>query len=88
MKNISELRQDLVSGDWVVIATGRSKRPNDFVAQKRTPFIQDKKTCPFEKRFSDARIVYAKDGAAAASETSTPAFALAPNTSSGTTCGR
>jgi len=27
---ISELRQDLVTGDWVVIATGRSKRPKEF----------------------------------------------------------
>jgi UDPglucose--hexose-1-phosphate uridylyltransferase len=28
--NHSELRQDLVTGDWVVIATGRAKRPEDF----------------------------------------------------------
>jgi UDPglucose--hexose-1-phosphate uridylyltransferase len=63
MKNVSELRQDLVSGDWVVIATGRAKRPNDFIMRKRSPFIQPKKTCPFEKRFSNARIVYAKDAA-------------------------
>lgn len=61
MKSISELRQDLVSGDWVVIATGRAKRPNDFIAQKHIPFVQPQKTCPFEKRFSNARIVYAKD---------------------------
>lgn len=27
---LSELRQDLVTGDWVVIATGRGKRPDDF----------------------------------------------------------
>lgn len=26
----SELRQDIVTGDWVVIATGRAKRPSDF----------------------------------------------------------
>ncbi len=26
----SELRQDIVTGDWVVIATGRAKRPEDF----------------------------------------------------------
>ncbi len=31
---ISELRQDLVTGDWVVIATGRAKRPEDFVLHK------------------------------------------------------
>jgi UDPglucose--hexose-1-phosphate uridylyltransferase len=30
-KKISELRQDLVTGDWVVIATSRGKRPDDFV---------------------------------------------------------
>lgn len=28
--NHSELRQDIVTGDWVVIATGRAKRPEDF----------------------------------------------------------
>ncbi len=33
-KGFSELRQDLVTGDWVVIATGRSKRPEDFFAVK------------------------------------------------------
>ncbi|MBI4224800.1 MAG: galactose-1-phosphate uridylyltransferase [Candidatus Sungbacteria bacterium] len=62
MKNISELRQDIVSGDWVVIATGRSKRPNDFLVQKHIPFTQPKSTCPFEKRFPDARVVYGKNG--------------------------
>jgi UDPglucose--hexose-1-phosphate uridylyltransferase len=29
-ENISELRQDLVTGDWVVIATSRGKRPDQF----------------------------------------------------------
>ncbi|MBI3442830.1 MAG: DUF4921 family protein [Candidatus Sungbacteria bacterium] len=68
MKNISELRQDLVSGDWVVIATGRSKRPNDFISPKRARFVQLKKTCPFEKRFSNARVIYVKDGKAEGSD--------------------
>lgn len=31
----SELRQDIVTGDWVVIATGRAKRPDDFVKPDR-----------------------------------------------------
>jgi len=49
-KNIpaSELRQDLISGDWVVIATGRAKRPDDFANNHR---IQDDKgieNCLFE----------------------------------------
>ncbi|MBP7060803.1 MAG: DUF4921 family protein [Candidatus Moranbacteria bacterium] len=30
----SELRQDLVTGDWVVIATGRAKRPDAFVQER------------------------------------------------------
>ncbi len=29
-RNKSELRQDIITGDWVVIATGRAKRPEDF----------------------------------------------------------
>ena len=32
---VSELRRDLVSGTWVVIATGRAKRPDDFKKEKR-----------------------------------------------------
>ena len=34
-KQITELRQDLITGDWIVIATGRAKRPEDFAANKR-----------------------------------------------------
>ena len=44
----SELRQDIVSGDWVVIATGRAKRPDEFGNFQR---IQDDKgieACLFE----------------------------------------
>ena len=33
--NISELRQDIVTGDWVVIATKRAKRPEDFAKSNR-----------------------------------------------------
>lgn len=47
-KAVSELRQDLVSGDWVVIATGRAKRPDDFGKTER---IKDDKgigECLFE----------------------------------------
>ncbi len=49
MSSISELRQDIVSGDWVVIATGRAKRPHDFLQQERESFIQPKAACPFER---------------------------------------
>jgi len=46
-KPASELRQDLVSGTWVVIATGRAKRPHAFIREKRQKFDQPRKTCPF-----------------------------------------
>lgn len=44
----SELRQDLVSGDWVLLAPGRAKRPHFFVKNKiqRTP--DSISGCPFE----------------------------------------
>lgn len=46
-KTISELRRDIVSGEWVVIATGRGKRPEAFKS-KPASFSHPKKTCPFE----------------------------------------
>jgi len=42
----SELRQDIVTGDWVVIATGRARRPDDFVKPDRIPSIEG--ADPFE----------------------------------------
>ncbi len=45
----SELRRDLISGDWVVIATARSKRPYEFVKKEEELFVQPKSTCPFEE---------------------------------------
>jgi len=47
---ISELRQDLVSGEWVVIAINRAKRPHAF-SGKRASLIQSKSKCPFEDPF-------------------------------------
>lgn len=47
-ENVSELRQDLVSGDWVLIATGRGKRPHTFIKEKRLRFEQPISECPFE----------------------------------------
>jgi len=44
----SELRQDLVSGDWVVIATGRAKRPQDFTAIQRALDEKGVDGCLFE----------------------------------------
>jgi len=47
-QNVSELRQDLISGDWMVVATGRGKRPNVFKNMGRQKFEQKISECPFE----------------------------------------
>lgn len=48
-KNVSELRRDPVSRDWVVIATGRAKRPNMFAGHRqRDPVYESLQACPFE----------------------------------------
>jgi UDPglucose--hexose-1-phosphate uridylyltransferase len=56
----SELRQDIVSGEWVVIATGRARRPSDFV--ESTEASKEKGVCPFDRLGTDAKMVVAKDG--------------------------
>jgi len=43
----SELRLDLVSQDWVIIATGRAKRPETFKKDKKDKKEVLKKDCPF-----------------------------------------
>lgn len=61
MQPISELRKDIVSGDWVVIATGRGKRPDEFRNTRKSAFRQPRETCPFEALLA-SRLVYRKDG--------------------------
>ena len=41
-----KLRQNPITGDWVVIAPERAKRPHDYV-QKRAKPKKEKGTCPF-----------------------------------------
>jgi len=43
----SELRMDLVSNDWVVIATGRARRPETFAKEERIKEDILPKDCPF-----------------------------------------
>jgi len=43
----SELRMDMVGGDWVVIATARARRPETFKREKRIIKRISKKDCPF-----------------------------------------
>jgi len=44
-----ELRQNIISRDWVIIATERAKRPEDFVKKGKEPIIlpQYSDKCPF-----------------------------------------
>lgn len=44
----SQLRQDLVSGDWIVIAPGRSKRPHQLIKKPEKIKVPPKAGCPFE----------------------------------------
>ncbi|RJQ37344.1 DUF4921 family protein [Candidatus Parcubacteria bacterium] len=60
--NISELRQDLVSGDWVVVATGRAKRPDMFARREAAP-DGSKAECPFEELLPSAWAAYDAAGA-------------------------
>jgi UDPglucose--hexose-1-phosphate uridylyltransferase len=43
----SELRHDLISKDWVIVATGRAKRPETFKKEKRIKEALPRKLCPF-----------------------------------------
>lgn len=46
-KPTSELRFDLVSKDWVVIATGRARRPDEYAKQSRIKEETSEKDCLF-----------------------------------------
>lgn len=65
-KNVSELRQDLVSEDWVLIATGRARRPNFFAQKRREKFEQPISECPFEDPqitgHEEPLLIYYKEG--------------------------
>lgn len=58
----SELRQDIVSGEWIVVATGRAKRPNDFVAKKKPKTSLSNKTCPFDTLEDSTLLLITKGG--------------------------
>ena len=42
----SELRLDPLSDDWVIIATGRGKRPETFKKERGREIIPSEKDCP------------------------------------------
>jgi UDPglucose--hexose-1-phosphate uridylyltransferase len=43
----SELRSGPISQDWVIIATGRAKRPETFKKETKKELADDPKNCPF-----------------------------------------
>ena len=47
-ENVSELRKGLISDEWVLIATGRARRPHSFIKEERLKFEQPISECPFE----------------------------------------
>ncbi|MFZ5559619.1 MAG: DUF4931 domain-containing protein [Patescibacteria group bacterium] len=65
-KNVSELRQDLVSEDWMIVATGRAKRPRFFAKRGREKFEQPISECPFENPQATGHdepiLIYYKEG--------------------------
>lgn len=59
----SELRFDPVAKSWVVIATGRARRPENFrqedQKEERARWTEAKKVCPFEDMSDQERPTYA-----------------------------
>lgn len=47
-KKVSELRRDLVTGDWIAIATGRAGKPRAFIKEDKSRLDTDITKCPFE----------------------------------------
>ena len=46
--NMSEIRQDPTTKEWVIVARERSKRPHDFIHQQSKPELPAySPTCPF-----------------------------------------
>lgn len=47
-RGVSELRQDLVTGEWIAIAVGRGKRPSLYIKESAEEKNDNLKDCPFE----------------------------------------
>ena len=48
MSDKPEFRRDLVSGDWILVAAGRSKRPHLTKKPEKKKSGDNKSNCPFE----------------------------------------
>ncbi|HXF44187.1 MAG TPA: hypothetical protein VNK70_01855, partial [Candidatus Paceibacterota bacterium] len=64
-KNIAELRQDLVSGDWILFSPKRSRRPNTlaFGKNKADKSYASKSNCPFENILETHKPIFVYNGA-------------------------
>lgn len=47
-KVLNEFRQDLISGEWVLFATGRAKRPHTYKKTEEDEKYKSAESCPFE----------------------------------------
>jgi len=45
---MSELREDPVSGDWIILAPGRAKRPEELLKRRQPRTQSPRVSCPFE----------------------------------------
>ena len=45
---MGEIRREIVSGDWIIIAPERAKRPHGFLKKKKARIRAPKNDCPFE----------------------------------------
>lgn len=45
---MSELREDPVSGDWIILAPGRAKRPEELLKPRQRRASSPRAKCPFE----------------------------------------
>lgn len=66
MKKRSELRQDLVSGDWIIMSPGRALRPHEIIKKTAKRKAAAIKTCPFENPQASGHgepiLTYKRDG--------------------------
>jgi len=65
---MSEMRQDMISKEWVIVAPGRAKRPNQHqkVTDARPPLPRHRPDCPFcvgnEAQTPDSLITFPAEG--------------------------
>ncbi|MBI2670212.1 MAG: galactose-1-phosphate uridylyltransferase [Candidatus Yanofskybacteria bacterium] len=57
---VNEFREDLVSGEWVLFATGRAQRPEQVKQEKPKTKTLPKSKCPFENPEKYGNIVVAE----------------------------